>query len=108
MSRFPVSAGWAITVPLVLWWPIAVTFIELQRPTDRDADLTSLLYLPAGLMWLPLIAGSAAIAWLAGLTLDRRRTPVDRSNAKRRNRGLLCGLGMTIVAPPLFLLLAGM
>jgi hypothetical protein len=101
-----VSVGWAMIVPLVAWWPLTVVFVQLQRPSPGEpgVDFAPLLYLPAAVVWLPMVAVTALVAWLAGRRLERRGAgPADER--KRRNRGLGYGVATLILVPLLLMFL---
>jgi hypothetical protein len=102
----PVSVGWAIVVPLVAWWPLTFVFVQVQRPSPGEPgnDLAPLLYLPAAVVWLPMVAVTALVAWLAGRRLERRGAG-STDDRKRRNRGLAYGVATLILVPLLLMLL---
>lgn len=102
----PISTPWAIAVPAIAWWPIAVTFIELRRPppSGPGVDLVSLLYWPAAIAWLPMIAVASVAATWGGLAMRRR--VADSSAAERRGRGLLCGAGALLCGIAVLVILA--
>ena len=104
MKTSPVSIGWAVAVPLVLWWPLTFLVVQLQRPRPGEpgVDLAKLTYLPAAVAWLPMVAVTALVAWLVG----RRLRHGDER--KRRNRGLACGILTLIIVPGALLMLEGM
>ena len=89
--RLPVSVPWAIAVPAIAWWPIVYAFVELRRPQPGEPgiDLNSLLYLPAAVAWLPMIAVASLAATWVGHAMARRGVAADG----RRRRGLWCGVG---------------
>ncbi len=98
------SVGWAVAVPLVLWWPLTLLAAWLQkpRPGEPGVDLTGLIWLPAAVAWLPMVAVTALVAWVAG----RRGTAADER--KRRNRGLTYGILTLVVVPGVLLYLESM
>jgi hypothetical protein len=101
-----VSVGWAVAVPLVLWWPLTFLIVQLQRPRPGEpgVDLSRLTYLPAAVAWLPMVAVTALVAWLVG----RRARGKPAGERKRRNRGLLVGVLTLIIVPGALLMLEQM
>lgn len=101
-----VSVGWAIAVPLVLWWPLTFLVVQTQRPRPGEpgVDLAELTYLPAAVAWLPMVAVTALVAWLVG----RRAKGKPTDERKRRNRGLLVGVLTLIIVPGALLMLEQM
>jgi hypothetical protein len=104
-SRNPVSIGWAIAVPLVLWWPLTFLAVQLQRPRPGEpgVDMAGLTYLPAAVAWLPMVAVTALVAWLAGRRAEAKGKRADERG--RRVRGILWGILTLIVVPGALLLL---
>lgn len=98
--RGSVSVGWAALVPLVLWWPLTLLVYVLQKPGPGEpgVDLAGLIWLPALVAWLPMVAVTALVAWLAG-----RKGPAD--DRRRRNRGLGYGILTLIIVPGVLLYL---
>ncbi|MGH3761816.1 hypothetical protein [Actinophytocola sp.] len=96
-----VSVGWAVAVVLVLWWPLTFVAVEVQRPRPGEpgVDMTPLLYVPAAIAWIPMVAITALVAFVAG----QRLGAADKD--KRRDRGLVCGGLMTIIGPVVLLFL---
>jgi hypothetical protein len=96
---------WAAAVPLVLWWPLTFVAVQLQRPRPGEpgVDLAELTYVPAAVVWLPMVAVTALVAWLVG-----RRGTGAADERKRRNRGLLVGVLTLIVVPGVLLMLEKM
>lgn len=99
----PVSIGWAIAVPLVLWWPLTFLAVQLQRPRPGEpgVDMSGLAYLPAAVAWLPMVAVTALVAWLVGRRAKGRPTDERR----RRVRGIVCGVLTLIIVPGALLML---
>jgi hypothetical protein len=99
----PVSIGWAIAVPLVLWWPLTFLAVQLQRPRPGEpgVDMAGLTYLPAAVAWLPMVAVTALVAWLAG----RRMRNKPAGERGRRVRGIVCGVLTLIIVPGALLML---
>lgn len=95
------SIGWAIAVPLVLWWPL--TFVAVQLEQGGANDMSGLLYLPAAVVWLPMVAVTALVAWLVGRRLRAKGKPADERG--RRTRGLVCGVLTLVVVPGALLFL---
>ena len=108
------SIGWAVAVPLVAWWPLTFLVVQLQRPRPGEpgVDLASLTYLPAAVVWLPMVAVTALVAWLVGKRVrhaDERHADVRHADErKRRNRGLACGILTLIIVPGALLMLEQM
>jgi hypothetical protein len=97
-----VSIGWAVAVPLILWWPLTFVTVSLRQDQGRANDMSGLLYLPAAVAWVPMIAVTALVAWLAG----RRMRPAGER--RRRARGLACGILTLILVPGALLMLEQM
>ncbi len=95
-----------MAVPLIAWWPLTFVVVATKRPRPGEpgVDMTGLLYIPAAVSWLPMVAVTALVAWLVGRRLDRKRV-ADRSERKRRNRGLVCGIATLVIVPLLLLML---
>jgi len=105
MKTTPVSIGWAVAVPVVLWWPLTFLAVQLQRPRPGEpgVDMSGLAYLPAAVAWLPMIAVTALVAWLAGRRLRNRNKPAGER--RRRVRGIVCGVLTLIIVPGALLML---
>lgn len=101
-SARPVSILWAVAVPIILWWPLTFVAVQLRQERGRANDMSGLLYVPAAVAWLPMIAVTALVAWLAG----RRMKPAGERS--RRARGLVCGILTLIVVPGALLMLEQM